>query len=63
MCGIQINYRGEVAEWDELLWKDMEFPTWDIFKNSLSSVKANLKIESCMNSCGELEGVGEKHEP
>lgn len=63
MCGIQINYRGEVAERDELLWKDMEFPTWDIFKNSLSSVKANLKIESCMNSCGELEGVGEKHKP
>lgn len=59
MCGIQVNYRGKVAEWDESLWKDMEFPTWEIFKNSLSSVRANLKI-SILNSCGELEGVGEK---
>lgn len=50
MCGIQIKHREELAEWDELLWKDMEFPTWGIFKNSLSSVKANLEIKSCLNS-------------
>lgn len=60
-CGIQIKHRGEPAEWYELLWKDMEFPTWEIFKNSLSIVKANLKIKSCPNSSGELDGVGEQH--
>lgn len=63
MCGIQIKHRGELAEWDDLLWKDTEFPTWEIFKNSLSSVKTNLKIKSWLNSCVALEGIGEQHKP
>lgn len=47
--GFRLN-REELAEWDALLLKDMEFPTWEIFKNSFSSVKANLKIKSSLNS-------------
>ena len=50
MCGIQIKPREELAEWDALLWKDMEFPMGQIFKNSLSSAMANLKIKSCLNN-------------